>query len=261
MKLAIIHKNNDSTVELVEQFKSVCPFETCSLSSLSNGTEYDLIIAFGGDGTILKAVPYAVQSSKPIIAVNTGNLGFLSAYSPDQLKQLLQDISNNCIEYEEKNLLECNFDNKTCYALNEFVIEREHSLRCESNRFTVYFNGNFANEYTADGILIATPTGSTGYSFSAGGAVLHPNLNGYSVTAICSHLPNCASYVVPTDYNVEIKVSKSTKPCNVFCDGVFVGNIECERSIKINQSNKTIKIAKSNDFFAVVRSKLLGFNK
>ncbi len=255
MKIAIIYNKNIQTEKVVEEFKRTSPFEWVTAE---NASEYDLIISFGGDGTTLKCVPYAIESGKPIVAVNTGNVGFLTTYTTNEIDKIIDDLSRSKIIYDEKPLLECEIDGKNYYALNDFVLERNHAEICETNLFSLSFDGQFVNDYYADGIIVATQTGATGYSFSAGGPILHPDLKANVVSVICSRSTKGSSIVVNQDTEINIKTKRATHPCNLFCDGVFLQEIAVGKEILIKKSSKTIKLAKIGDFFSLLNNKILG---
>ncbi len=255
MKIAIIYNKNIQTEKIVEQFKRISPFE---FLTVENVRECDLIISFGGDGTTLKCVPYALESGKPIVAVNTGNIGFLTTYSSNDIQKIINDLTHSKIIYDEKPLLECEIDRKKYYALNEFVLERNHTEICETNLFSLSFDGQIVNNYYADGIIVATQTGATGYSFSAGGPILQPNLKANVVTVICSRSTKGASIVVKQETEISIKAERATHPCNLFCDGIFLRKISAGKEILIKKSNKTIKLAKTGEFFSLLNKKILG---
>ena len=257
MKIAVIYKKDEQTNIIVEQFKELCNFEVVNLANSDN---YDLIISFGGDGTTLKAMPFALSSNKPLISVNTGNLGFLSSYSQLSLSQLIADLNENNVQYLDKVVLECDINGKTFYVLNEFLLERMHGSICETNLFSIEINGIKVNDYYADGVLVATPTGSTAYSFSAGGAILHPELNGLIVNTLYSHNAKCSSFIIPNEYFVKLQVEKSSQPCNLYGDGVLLSEIQINQPILIKKSKKVLKLAKSKEFFSLLNNKLLTNN-
>ena len=145
--------------------------------------EADLIISLGGDGTMLVAAKEAILRNIPVLAINMGSLGYLAEVKPQNAVKMLQDYENGNYKTEERAFLEVKYEDNVFYALNELVITKggheAHLIQVE-----VYSNDIFVNKYRADGIIVATPTGSTAYSLSAGGSIVHPGLNALSITPL-----------------------------------------------------------------------------
>ena len=145
--------------------------------------EADLIISLGGDGTMLIAAKEAITGNIPVLAVNMGSLGYLAEVKPQNAVKMLEDYENGNYKIEERAFLEVKYEDNIFYALNELVITKggheAHLIQVE-----VYSNDIFVNKYRADGIIVATPTGSTAYSLSAGGSIVHPGLNALSITPL-----------------------------------------------------------------------------
>ena len=138
----------------------------------------DLIISLGGDGTMLISAKEAITSDIPVLAINMGSLGYLAEVNPKDAVKMLQDYENGNYKVEERTFLEVKYQDNIFYALNELVITKggheAHLIQVE-----VYSNDIFVNKYRADGVIVATPTGSTAYSLSAGGSIVHPGLNAH----------------------------------------------------------------------------------
>lgn len=229
-------------------------------------TEYkandlDLIISFGGDGTALRCVEYALKCDCPILAVNTGNLGFLCAYESSNIDKLLNDIKNNTYNYQLRDILQLKLDGRFFYALNDVIIERNHSNRCETNTFQLVINNEVAQVIDSDGYVIATPTGSTAYSLSAGGAILHPSSKAFIATPICSHSSKCSSIVYPNDFTTKIQLKRANAPANIYCDSDFKGILKVDETLEVILHHKQLKTVKSDDFFAVLNNKLQAWSK
>ena len=258
MKVAIYSKNNQQTTKYLTEFKRLANFEICDVDNASSA---DYIVAFGGDGSTLKCVLHAIRLNAPIIAVNTGNLGFLSAYSPNEIEKLICDIDNNNIQFEEKTLLQCELNDKKYFALNEVVVERDNSEKCETNTFSLHIENLLAEKVASDGFMIATPTGSTAYSLSAGGPVLHPQTDAFIATSVCSHSTNAKSIVYPQNCLATITVESAYKPCLVFSDGVYITKAKVGQVLTFTKAPFSIKIATRNDFFTLLNNKFQGWSK
>ena len=146
----------------------------------------DVIVAFGGDGTILHAAHLAIRYDAPVVGINFGHLGFLAETAPEDPAELAEMILNGCGETETRMILEAAVnDGSPCYAINDVVVSRGGYARLISLHVSV--NDEFAGHMLADGLVVATPTGSTGYSVSAGGPVVSPDVDCMTITPVCPH--------------------------------------------------------------------------
>ena len=226
----------------------------------------DIFVCFGGDGTILRCAKTAALSGAKVFAVNTGNLGFLSAIEGDVLpNDIVNAVLSDKTIYEEKPLLECEISGKTFYAVNEISVLRStvNGARSESVNFELYIGGHFADGYLADGLLIATPTGSTAYSLSAGGAVLAPQLKGFIATAVCPHTLHNRPIVFCDDDVAEVVLSgkKTRLTACVYADGEWAATVKNGEKASIKKSDLTVKIAKGDNFFLKLNKKLQYWGK
>ncbi len=254
MKIGFLCKENDiNSQEFLNEFKLKCKFDFIDLNECER---VDYIICFGGDGTTLKAVQYAIKCNAPIISVNTGSLGFLSAYLPSEIDRLLFELQSNTVPFVNKTLLEFKIKDVNYYALNDVIIERNHTRCSETNFYELKIQNKVVQGAVADGIIISTPTGSTAYSLSAGGAILHPSVNAFIATFICSHSMNSRPIVFNDEHLAEISFDKATAPPVVFADGRFVSALEGINCLKIQKSKLSIRIACKQDYYSVLNTKL-----
>ena len=135
----------------------------------------DLIIVFGGDGTLLRSARKYLEYNKPILGINMGTVGFLTDVKTEDFESIIQDVLNGNCQVEERNLVSATFGNKTVYGLNEIVIHSGGYTQLMRYRLSV--NNKIVYEQRSDGLIIATPTGSTAYALSAGGPIIHPALD------------------------------------------------------------------------------------
>lgn len=253
MKIGLFYKKDTPAIQsLFSLFNN----SSHVLVDLTKQTELvDLIISLGGDGTTLKCALLALQiGNVPILSVNTGDLGFLSAYESAELDNLLYDLNNNSINYEELTLLKCNLNGESFFALNDVVVERSHS-QCETATFSIFIDDVLIKTEKSDGVIVATPTGSTAYSFSASSAIIHPTVECFILSSICSHLKNRGSIIYPQSLKSKVKIEKAIKPCSVFCDGTLVGNINEGAKVEILQHTQKIRIARNKSFFTILNHK------
>lgn len=226
----------------------------------------DVILVLGGDGTVIQAAHDVVDCDIPILGVNLGTLGYLAEIDRHNILPALDSLMAGNYEMEERMMLEGRNgkdDEQTCQvALNDVVITRKGHLRVV--KYHVYVNEQFLTSFQADGMIVATPTGSTGYSLSAGGPIVAPNAHMIVITPICPHTLNRASVVLEADDKIRITVESSDKsgtPEAVASFDAARGIELCGgESIEIQASGKTtgmIKISKDS-FLQVLSKKMRG---
>lgn len=167
----------------------------------------DFLLSIGGDGTMLDTVTIVRDSGIPVLGINTGKLGFLSGVSADQLNQAMYALQNGQYVLNQRSLISVDSDKAYFgginFALNELSVHRKESPSLIAIKLHV--NNIFVNSYWADGLIISTPTGSTGYSLSCGGPIIYPQANTFTITPIATHNLTVRPLVIPD--NVEVKVS------------------------------------------------------
>lgn len=178
------------------------------MSALDLPRDTDMLFSLGGDGTLLDTVAFVGASNIPLIGINLGRLGFLAAIPEQEVEAAISSLVRGSYTVEQRTLLHLDssiplFDG-TPYALNEFTINRKDSS--SMIKIHTYLNGEFLNTYWADGLIVATPTGSTGYSLSCGGPVVFPQTSSFVITPVASHNLNTRSIVVPDDTVISFEV-------------------------------------------------------
>lgn len=173
-------------------------------------SSFDILISIGGDGTILKAATFVRNSGIPILGVNAGRLGFLAKVQKENIESFLQIVLEKKYTISERTLLSmestpANTEIAINFAMNEVSVSRKDSTSMIT--IETYLNGEYLNSYWADGLIIATPTGSTGYSLSCGGPILTPEVKGLVITPIAPHNLNARPLVIPDDTEIKLKVS------------------------------------------------------
>ncbi len=221
----------------------------------------DLLFSIGGDGTILDAVPLIGDSGIPVLGINMGRLGFISSVAKDEIARAVGEILQGHYTTEARTLLELVapqgvFHDAVNYALNEINIIRnpEHSLLA----IKVFVNDVFLNTYWGDGILMATPTGSTAYSLSAGGPILTPDSRSFVITPIAAHNLTVRPIVIPDDSVVRIHVEGREKKF-VFSMDSRVSALDTSVELVVRKADfciRTVRMA-GNDFFSTIRNKLM----
>lgn len=230
------------------------------VSAVANDEIYvnsDVIISLGGDGTLLAAADRASLYGKPVMGVNHGYLGFLSELEKDAMSGV-DKLFTGSYKIDERMMLECRFvtenQEKVIHCLNDVIISRGAFPRMIQSRISV--NGSVAEEYTSDGIIVSSPTGSTAYSLSAGGPILSPELEIMSITPICPHSLNNRSLIVGALNEIEIRVNETYNDSFfVSCDGGI--NQKASGCVTVRKSEYKARLIRVNDesFYSILRKK------
>lgn len=257
MKVGLfVNQGSSLSVETANKFESLLQntkIEYCKLF-LNSNEKVDLIIVFGGDGTTVRAVELAVKNDATVLAINTGTLGFLSSFQPDQLEQVLQALKNN-ISTSLRTLLEVEVGNNKAIALNDVVLKKSNDEDLKVIKFSAELDGEKIDDYSADGVIVASPTGSTAYSLSAGGSIITPDTNAFIFTPICSHSLSSRSIIYNDNKVLKIKMPSEAQ---LFIDGRKFLTVE-NQEITVRKSDKTLKIfCENQDFFKRLNQKLNG---
>lgn len=225
----------------------------------------DCIIVIGGDGTLIQAARDLRDLDIPLIGVNMGHLGFLAEIEQENLEETLGMIINSKCKIESRIMLYGSVyrDNKMIYediSLNDIVFGRAGNLRVID--FKIYVNDEYLNLYSADGVIIATPTGSTAYNLSAGGPILEPCANIMVITPICSHTLSHRSIVLSADSKVKIEICSNRhsddNDTKVYFDGNSSFVLKAGDIIEIKKSIRNTKIMKLNrmSFVEILHKKM-----
>ena len=221
----------------------------------------DLIVFLGGDGTILNVVAMAGKNLKPIFGINVGSLGFLTCVNSSAYREAVDAIVSGRISYSKRALLSVELrTNKrvlsTVHALNDAVVSRGDLSRLI--RLTARVNGEVLTEFNADGLIIATPTGSTAYSLSAGGPILSPESGVFVITPICPHVLTNRSVIVSDSSVIEIAPGSTEYPTFLSVDGREPVRLPPKAQIAIRRAKAMLQLGFLPDvsFFSVLRHKL-----
>lgn len=249
--LNIINKNQDIT-------KSFSEFSTFTKLDKS----FDYFFSIGGDGTILKAVTFVTDLGIPIVGINTGRLGFLATIQKEEMTASLNQILEGEYTISERSLLTVETFPKSKeiaplnFALNEVAVNRRNTT--SMIKVETLVNDKYLTSYWSDGLIIATPTGSTGYSLSCGGPIIDPQTNSFVLTPIAPHNLNARPLVIPDCSTVSLKVSGREETFLVSMDS-RIATLENETQIIIKKAPFTIKLLQLHDdsFIKTLRKKLL----
>lgn len=219
----------------------------------------DLVIALGGDGTILHAVKLMANRNVPILGVNFGGLGFLTEITQGELYSSLKDVLEGKFDIEERMMLEAriNEDTTSSYkALNDIVITKGTIARIIPLK--VFIDSEYLTTYQGDGIIVATPTGSTAYSLSAGGPIVIPSMKTIILTPICPHTLGVRPMVIPHLSNISIIIESDEEGIMLTIDGQEGIKLNLHDKIDITCADLPIKLIKSRkrSYYEVLRAKL-----
>ena len=220
----------------------------------------DLIIVFGGDGTMLHAARDIAGFRTPILGVNIGGLGFLTAVSSEKLADALKLIWHGDYKFESRALIEasgiCHGHRVKAPALNDIVISRGAVSRLISLDVTV--NGEPITRYRCDGLIISSPTGSTAYSLAAGGAIVLPTADVFTLTPICPHALSNRSIILPLSATLRVKAVAASLATVLSADGEPVGELDAGDEITIRRSRRSVRIMQlaHSSFLEALRRKL-----
>lgn len=235
--------------------QTVYPQDTSALPA-----DLDLILTFGGDGTFLIGARIAMENEIPLMGINLGTVGFLTEEEPEHLTECLKAILDKNTRIEERFLLKVRKERsgEVYHALNDVVITRggfarliQVECRVDNEQFGVF---------TADGMIAATPTGSTGYSLSAGGPIVQPEMNCIILTPVCAHsLQKCPCIVSGSSEIIFRLVPERKQTAEIQIDGMCCGKMEAGEEIHITGSDKKIRLLRIHPyhFFTLLRSKLI----
>jgi len=217
----------------------------------------DCILALGGDGTLLQAARDTVERKIPLLGINLGTLGYLAEIDRQNIHQALECLIGQKYEVKDRMMLEgtAYHQNKKLMediALNDIVIGRVGRLRILNLR--IFLNGAYLTSYSADGIIVSTPTGSTGYSLSAGGPIIDPEANLIAITPIAAHTLNARTIILPDDVEITIEIGNRKGTFHDEAEATFDG----DTSVKLNSFDKIV-IRKSKKITRMVKINQISF--
>jgi NAD+ kinase len=236
------------------------PVQTVDESEMAGRA--DLVIAVGGDGTMLYAAGLAREAAVPLLGINRGRLGFLADVTPDEMLHRLDQVLAGEYTRETRLLLTARIvapdgTRKTAAALNDVVLQRRETGRMVD--FETRIAGRYVNTHSGDGLIVSTPTGSTAYALSCGGPIIEPGLDAVVVVPVCPHTLSDRPIVIPARYLIEVRLlASSVARAEVTVDGHVLGDLGAEDALVIGQSDVRITLIHppGYDYFEILRSKL-----
>ena len=257
----IISQLTDSKVDVLvsDKIKRVIQTSAKGFDHKSKLKNVHYFISIGGDGTLLETVTYVGKYETPILGINTGRLGFLATVSREETEQALQMMIGGKMKTDKRTLLQLSSDVKLFdgfpFALNDFTIMKKDT----SSMITVhvYVDGQLLNSYWADGVIVATPTGSTGYSLSGGGPLVSPGTNSIVITPVSPHNLTARPIVISDKSDITFKIEGRQKKFLISLDSRFE-TIDDSIQLKINRAAFKVKLLQpqNHNHFDTLRKKL-----
>lgn len=225
----------------------------------------DVVISLGGDGTILSTARELAQYAIPILGINIGNLGFLTEVESSEFEYAINCLKDNHYYIEERMMLDCTIENdlrkETHNCLNDIVLSKGTLARIL--KYDIYVNDIFYTTFTADGVILSTPTGSTAYALSAGGPIIYPTLSLMSITPICPHSLGVRTLVLDGKSSITVKLSKKYGSAYLTVDGQQAVELNENDVINVNMSKLKCRLVKLDkyDYFNILRKKITSRTK
>jgi len=261
-KNKVVFSIEETVLKMLQENKAVAQNYNTYSSYKDIDSSYDMLLSVGGDGTFLRAVTYVRNSGIPILGINAGRLGFLANVQQENIESSLQLILEKKYKISKRTLLSLNCNTQIeeiaslNFAMNEVTVSRKDTTSMIT--IETYLNDEYLTSYWADGLIISTPTGSTGYSLSCGGPILTPDANSLVITPIAPHNLNARPIVVPDDTVLKLKVTGREENYLVSLDS-RIASVRNESELTIKKTSFKINLVEINDesFLKTLRKKLL----
>lgn len=226
--------------------------------------DVDVLAVLGGDGTLLKVAIEAGRKGIPLLGINAGNLGFLTEFEGNQVEEAAELLSRGGA-MDRRSVLEVSVGGRTWYALNDAVFQRCYDASVDDNVVEVQARiaGKEVDSFVGDGLIVSTPTGSTAYSLSAGGAVLTPDIAAFILTPICAHSLHNRPIVFADSSVLEVILSDEGGALSLFCDGKFATALHRRDVVTVRKADFSVVFLKKKDsnFFDRLLFKLTKWSK
>jgi NAD+ kinase len=224
--------------------------------------EADLVVAVGGDGTMLYAARLAAPRSVPVLGVNRGRLGFLADIGPAEMRDRLDEVLGGRFVQDRRTMLRARLlrpgaPDRDCFSLNDVVLQKWQTGRMLD--FETWIDDRYVNTHGGDGLVIATATGSTAYALSCGGPILHPGLDALVLAPICPHTLSDRPIVISSSSTIEVRlVERPDTRAQVTCDGVPLGELIPGDRLRVAPASQSVTLLhpSDHDYYRILRSKL-----
>lgn len=248
-------------VYIDESLAAAFPSETTSRCEIVSPFEFekfsDMVISFGGDGTLLAAARLLIGSDVPIMGVNVGKLGFLAEFPVSALDEAIMDVIKGNYRIVDRTTLQTKVNGKDVHALNEILVEKASSSKMISIR--AFVNEHHVADYRADGVIVTTPTGSTAYSLSAGGPIIAPSARAFCLTPVSPHTLTLRPLIVQDTSEIRFELPFDGMEANLVADGQIITTVTKGDVVTITKSDHLVKLVKRADstYYDLLREKLL----
>jgi len=224
-------------------------------------TKADVMVAIGGDGTMLYATGLVAASGVPLLGINRGRLGFLTDVGTERMLESVDEILDGRFVEERRIMLEARITGvdtpASGFALNDVVLQKRDTGRMID--FETWIDGRYVNTHAGDGLVVATPTGSTAYALSGGGPIMHPTMDAIAMVPICPHTLSDRPLVVPAEADIDIRViERGDSHPEVTCDGRLLGSLAPEGCLEVRRAAHAAILIHplDHDYFRILRSRL-----
>ena len=265
----ILHSRREDALEyaarivryLTKRGISVCAEDAfaadLSVAPFSSVNGADIIVSLGGDGTLLRGVPYALDWKAALLGINMGRVGFLTEAEPGDIEAVLAAVINGQYDVDERAVLHVESGGDHWHALNDVVLSRGGHARLTT--INAWVDEELSGRYVADGVVVATPTGSTGYSLSAGGPIVSPKVDCMVITPICAHTLQHRPTVVPGGAHINLELlPEDAQTASLQVDGQSCMELDRGMQVFIRKDSRPLRLIrlKPQNFFQLVRDKL-----
>jgi len=259
--LAHLHKRRIGVFAARHAYEGEPPEGLTPVAETELAEHVDLVVAIGGDGTLLHAARHVAERDVPLLGINRGRLGFLTDISPEHMFDAIDAILAGDYFAEKRLMLNAQIADGTAQpclvALNDVVLQKGETGRMID--FVTTVDGSYVNTHRGDGLIVATPTGSTAYALSCGGPIIQPNVDALVMVPICPHTLSDRPLVLKLTSSIEVRVETDAgSPAYVVCDGEPLGRIGSEDVLRIGLARETVTLLHPRDYnyYELLRSKL-----
>lgn len=246
---------NEDFAEVIEATTGIAIAPERRYSTTPKATGNDVMITYGGDGTLLEAVALLPSDNIPVVGINSGRLGYLTADDGKGIEELFQTIARGELRFDERLMLQAEGLNLECTALNEIAVHRFGSSMISVETL---INDNYVATYHGDGLVIATPTGSTAYSLSAGGPVVDPQCRCFVLSPIAPHNLTMRPVVVPDSSSITLRISSRSGTALISADNrTFTIEDGAEVRIRLAAKRLILALPHNNSFYDTLREKMM----
>lgn len=257
--------DNMSYIDRITEGLASKGIETKIVQAQCDLNDIDILFVLGGDGTILTIASECAQRNIKIIGINYGHVGFLAEFEPELLDDAIRLVCDESYAIEERSMLRIEAETDVYYALNDVVLQRNTCGNQFSNTVSLHaeIDGTTVDNFSSDGIIISTPTGSTAYSLAAGGSVLAPDIRANIMTPICAHSLHSKPIVFSDNATVKLSSLSPNTALNVVVDGRVVKSIAAHQIVTVKKAEFSVKFitTKNSDFYRKLLIKLSIWSK